>query len=238
MKSESNSLLGLYLEFSSSNEEINSVLLAPEGANHLSSKFSNVIKTSPLENRANSLGWVVQESTIMMVGNKLTGIGVVCYWPEGLKASSKVSSDYYAVLGHISIKSSVQSQQFPPSDSWLVESQYIKWATVSESSMTVSVKITWKLENGDGSLFPSCNIYAEKMPTTVVPGQGPARDFLGVARVGAFYVSDYAVPSDISGVKFTIQVCGVDGSVQKLGDSPFLQLDKPKDLLTTPIPEV
>ncbi|KAK6929511.1 Glycoside hydrolase, family 85 [Dillenia turbinata] len=50
-------------------------------------------------------------------------------------------------------------------------------------------------------------------------------DYIGMAAVQDFYVSDLQLPSGISSVKFIVQVCSIDGSSQKLEDSPSFQLD-------------
>ncbi|PON51404.1 Glycoside hydrolase [Parasponia andersonii] len=222
VKTEANSLLGLYLDFSSREGERKFVLLAPGGVDHLSSKFSEVVTTRQVENLDTSSGWVIQESSISMSGHTLTEISALCYRPDPrfLKSDDHgalvhSSAEYYAVLGHLTVNTSKQKPNFPPSSSWVVEGQHIKWSPGSDSSKTVSVKIIWNLKDGNDSAFPKFNIYAEN-------------EFLGVARVQAFYVADFAVPSGSSGVKFYIQVCGVDGSSQKLDASPFLQLEAPK----------
>ncbi|GMN18975.1 hypothetical protein TIFTF001_042791 [Ficus carica] len=221
VKSDNNSLLGMYLEFSSPVDERKSILLAPREANHFANTFSEVAITRQLKHLKASQGWVIQETRVHIRGHKLTEIGSVCYWSQprmGKSTSTSSSKKYYAVLGHISIKTSGQTQQFPPSDSWQVEGHDIKWDAGSEGSKTASVKITWKLKEGNDSEFPKYNIYAEKIPVKVVPGQEAAREFLGVVRAEAFYVAGFAVASDI----------GIDGSVQKLDDSPFYQLEAPE----------
>lgn len=233
VKSDNNSLLGIYLVFSSPVDERKSILLAPREANHFANTFSEVAITRQLEHLKASQGWVIQEARVDMRGHKLTEIGSVCYWSQprmGESTSTSSSKDYYAVLGHISIKTSEQNLQFPPSDSWQVEGHDIKWDAGSEGSKTASVMITWKLKEGNDSEFPKYNVYAEKIPVKVVPGQEAARELLGVVPAEAFYVAGFAVASDIAGVKFIIQVCGIDGSVQKLDNSPFYQLEAPKAL--------
>ncbi|KAG8644856.1 hypothetical protein MANES_10G008500v8 [Manihot esculenta] len=143
--------------------------------------------------------------------------------------SAQVSSEYFAVLGHITIKTSKENPVFPPSSSWLVEGQYIKLSSGSQGSKKLSVKITWKLK--DGSKFQSSkyNIYVEKLAKTATGNSGgrveDIQEYIGVAYVEAFYVYDLAIPSNITSLKFIVQVCGVDGACQKLDDSPYYQLD-------------
>ncbi|XP_048446369.1 cytosolic endo-beta-N-acetylglucosaminidase 1 isoform X2 [Pyrus x bretschneideri] len=139
------------------------------------------------------------------------------------------STEYYAVLGHISIKTGGQTSDFPPSDSWLVEGEYIKWTTGSEGSKTVSLKITWKLKDGNDYPATNYNIYVEKLAKGALGHPGAAlervHEYIGAARVEAFYVDDLAVPSGTSDIKFIVQVCGTDGSNQKLDDSPVFLLE-------------
>lgn len=246
VKSDGSSLIGLSLELSTTNGKT-LILLASTGStlltmNQFSSKFSTVIMPRRVTKSETAPGWVIQESNIAMDGYTLTEIHVVCYKSKpghnyfslDSRSNSKDASlahgpsDYYAVLGNIIVKTSEQNSVFPPSASWLVEGQYIKWTSGSQGSKTLSVKIIWKLKDGDDSLFPKYNIYVEKLtkqgggnPVGVLEG---VQGYLGVAQVEAFYVSDLAVPSGTSSLKFIIQVCSVDGVGQKLEDSPSFQL--------------
>uniref|UniRef100_A0A5B6YH99 mannosyl-glycoprotein endo-beta-N-acetylglucosaminidase n=1 Tax=Davidia involucrata TaxID=16924 RepID=A0A5B6YH99_DAVIN len=236
VKSDGSSLVGLSLQFSSTMKERTSVLLAPWGRtkNQFSNKFSKVVMPHRVTQSKTTPGWVIQESSIAMNGHTLTEIHAVCYRskPElnelRLKSGShgednslaRSPSEYFAILGHIRVRTSEQNPDFPPSTSWLVEGQYIKWTSGSQGSKSLSVKIIWKLKDGDASLFPEYNIYAEK-PGRTLEG---VQEYLGVAQVEAFYVSDLVVPSGTSSVRFIIQVCNVDGTCQKLDDSPSFQL--------------
>lgn len=240
MKSESSCLLGLSLDILSTVDERKSVLLAPKEMNELGSKFNEVIATHQLENTGSPSGWVIQESSILINGYELRGINAVCFRSkpqfgelnEELKSddndttSTQDPSEYYAVLGHISIRTSEQKSYFPSASSWLVEGEDVKWSTDSENSKTISAKITWKLKNGNYSDFPYYNIYVEKVDSSKPGGK---KDFLGVARTKAFYVANHTVPSGTSSFKFIIQVCSVDGSSQKLEESPFFHLDAKLD---------
>ncbi|KAM5556757.1 cytosolic endo-beta-N-acetylglucosaminidase 1 [Rosa sericea] len=234
VKSENNSRLGLFLNFVSTLNKKKSVLLVSWNSNQFSSKFSTVIRTRQLERPGTAPGWVIEESSIRMKGYRLTDIHAVCYrskpeFDEKIPKSKTSqdnscahnSTEYYAVLGHISMKSCGQNSNFPPSDSWLVEGQFIQWTTGSEDSKYLSLKIAWKLKDGNDSAYSTYNIYVEKL----AEGKPRGHSYLGVARVEAFYVYDLAVPSDTSTIKFIIQVCGGDGSSQKLDDSPVFQLD-------------
>lgn len=175
-------------------------------------------------------GWVIQESRLAMEGSTLTGIHVVCYKskpdPVNLEIVTQGPSEFNAVLGHIEISTATNSD-FPPNAAWLVEGQFIKWTLGSEASKTFTGKIIWKLKDGTSSWFPSYNIYVEKEG---IGGNSNALleerlEYLGLARVEAFYISDLVVPSGISGLNFIIQACSLDGTLQKLDQSPSFQLN-------------
>ncbi|XP_059666789.1 cytosolic endo-beta-N-acetylglucosaminidase 1-like [Cornus florida] len=234
VKSDGNSLVGLLLEFSSTLKERTSVLLASFGStvDQLSSNFSEVIRPIRVTKPETAPGWVIQESSIAMNGYTLTEIHAVCYQsnPEVNEDNSlaRSPSEYFAVLGHITVRTSEKNSMFPPSTSWLVEGQYINWTSGSQGSKTLSVKVLWKLKDGDSSEFPKYNIYVEKLATNAVGETGKMHgvpEYLGVAQVEAFYVSDLVVPLDTSSLKFIIQVCGNDGACQTLDDSPSFQLN-------------
>lgn len=240
-KLDGNSLIGLSLELSSAVKGKTSVLLASWGNTLLtmtqfSSKFDKVIMPRQVTKSETDAGWVIVESGIAMNGFKLTEIHAVCYTskPEfgklGLNpqidenvVENSVSpnpTQYSAILGHITVKTSEQNSVFPPSTSWLVEGQDIKWTSGSQGSKTLSVKLSWRLNDGDASLFPQYNIFVEKLANQDAGKQ----EYLGVARVEAFYVSDLVVPSGTSNLKFIIQVCGIDGTSLTVNDSPSFQL--------------
>ena len=233
VKADGNSLIGLSLQFTSTLKEKMSVLVASKGddlftENLLSRKFTKVIKPLKVTKSETAPGWTTEESSIAMNGYTLQEIHAVCYRSKPKHGESRSSdgqdnslvrspSEYFAVLGDLLVKTSEQNLVFPPSTSWVVEGQFIKWALGSQNSKTLSVKIIWKVKEGDASLFPQYNIYVEKV--------GGVQEYLGVAKVEAFYVSDLVVPSGTSSLKFIIQVCGFDGTCQKLDDSPSFQLN-------------
>lgn len=248
VKSDDSSLVGLSVEFSSSLNKRTSILLAAQGStlltmNQFSSKFSKVIMPHRVVEKEEAPGWVIQESSIAMNGYILKEIRAVCYKlkPDriGLTLDSRSDhvdnvlvhspSNYYAVLGHLTVKTSDQNSDFLPSSSWLVEGQNIKWGTDSEGAKTLSAQIIWKLKDGNYSISQNYNIYVEKLGNKVAAS--PCKmlerelEFLGVAQVEAFYVSDLVVPSGTSSLKFIIQECHTDGASQKLDDSPYFQLD-------------
>ncbi|XWS65802.1 hypothetical protein CRYUN_Cryun05aG0144700 [Craigia yunnanensis] len=236
VKSEDNSEVGLSLEFSSEMKGKKKLLLASQGMNKFSNKFSEVIVPRQLTKPDIAPGWVIQESSIAMNGYTLTEIHALCYrqQPENsvlrsaARSNNQDPAEYFAVLGHIRISTSDQNTEFPPSTSWIVEGQDVEWGG-SQGSKTLILKISWKLKDGKNSLFARYNIYAEKLTKQPVRTLGRrlegAREYIGVAHVEAFYVSDLVIPSGTSSLKFIIQVCDVDGASQKLDDAPFFQLN-------------
>ncbi|KAF2319178.1 hypothetical protein GH714_013776 [Hevea brasiliensis] len=232
VKSDGGSMLGLSLQFSSTlNERTSSVLIAPWGTNQLSNMFSKMIVPHVIRQEM-APGWVIQESIIEMNGQTLTEIHAVCYKPKPeigrLRLENKSDghnvtlaqnpSEYFAALGHITVKTFKDNPVFPASSSWLVEGQYIKWSPGSQGSNNLSVKITWKLEDGSNFQSSKYNIYVEKLVKTAAGNSGGrvegTQEYIGVAYVEAFYVDNLSIPSSTSSVKFIIQVCGVDGACQ------------------------
>ncbi|ESW35571.1 hypothetical protein PHAVU_001G245900 [Phaseolus vulgaris] len=242
VKSDGNSSLGLKLQFTSTGGDRRaSVLLASRAVNHFSNKFSKVIMTR--ERKGLSSGWVINEGVIAMNGYTLTEIDAVCYrsdssvneirWQhrsndnDGTLASP---SDYFAVLGHITIKTSGYRSDFPVSSSWLFDGTCIKWTSDPQGSKTLDVKISWKLKNENNYQFLKFNVYLVKLSKQAGGNPGTAseddvKEYLGVAHVSSFYVSDLKVPSDTSTLKFIIQVCGIDGTIQELDESPYYELE-------------
>lgn len=163
-----------------------------------------------------------------MDGSTLTEIHAVCYQDKPDDELPRSPPEFHAVMGHILVRTPDQHPNFPPASSWVVEGQYVQWGSQG-SSKSVSIKIVWKLKGGEGSpSYSKYNIYVEKLPESEADGSvgklGEAKEFIGTAHVTAFYVSKLAVPSGISIIRFTIQVCGDDGACQELGESPSFQL--------------
>ncbi|KAL5125526.1 Cytosolic endo-beta-N-acetylglucosaminidase 1 [Glycine soja] len=238
VKSDNNSSLGLVFEFTSSINKTMSILLTSHGVDHLSSKFSKVVLTS--EHKGNAPGWVIHEGTIEMNGYILTGIHALCYRPNATSKELKSrpfgpdhtvpsSTDYFAVLGHITVKTSNYKPDFPVSTSWLVDGEYISWKSGPQDSRVLSLKISWKLKEGKGIVFPHYNVYVEKLPQLAYGNSSttlePVQEYLGVAHVNCFYVSELKIPAITSSLKFIIQVCGFDGTNQNLAKSPYYQLE-------------
>ncbi|PIN20586.1 Mannosyl-glycoprotein endo-beta-N-acetylglucosaminidase [Handroanthus impetiginosus] len=231
VKSKANSLLGFALEFSSATEEKKSILLAASGntlltMNQFSSRFASVIMPRRVTKLEEEPGWIVQESSISMPGHILKEIRVICN--KSRSENSTATSEYYAVLGDIKITTTGENSKFPPSDSWLVDGEFVSWTSGSQGSKHLSVKIVWQLKVGNSDHFPKYNVYVEKVTGSLTGNESrvleSANEYVGVAVVKSFYVSDLEVPSGTSGLKFIIQVCGLDGTSQKIEDCPFLLL--------------
>ncbi|GER50930.1 cytosolic endo-beta-N-acetylglucosaminidase [Striga asiatica] len=224
VKVSGNSQLGLVLEFYSASQEKKSIFLAASGntlltMNQFSSRFTNVImprRVTKLKGEGEP-SWVIQESSINMRGHVLKEIRAFCYKSMHEQSLSGEPSDYSAVLGDVKITSGEQHSEFPASNSWLVDGEYINWTPSSQGFRKLSVKIIWRLNVGSEDLFPKYNVYVDK--TT-----GSAVEFLGVAFVKSFYAYGVEVPEGTSSVKFIVQACGFDGAGQKLEDCPFLLL--------------
>ncbi|GMI87319.1 Endo-beta-N-acetyglucosaminidase 85A [Hibiscus trionum] len=222
VKSEGNSRVGLSLEFSSETEGKKKLLLASQGTKRFWSEFSEVIVPHQLTTPDNAPGWVIQEVSMAMHGYTLTEIHVVCYNEQ---PGNSNAAEYFAVLGHIKISTSDENTEFPPSTSWIVDGQDVEWGG-SQGSKTLSLKISWKLKDGKNPPYPRYNIYVEKLTKQSIrtPGR-KVREYVGVAHVQTFYVSQLAIPSATSSLKFIVQVCDVDGATQKLDDAPLFQLN-------------
>ncbi|XAR71899.1 Mannosyl-glycoprotein endo-beta-N-acetylglucosaminidase [Bertholletia excelsa] len=221
VKSDASSLIGLSLKFSSSMDEKTSILLASWRSNslttnQLSSRFGRVINPLRVTKLETDPEWVIQESSITMNKNILKEIHVLCYRPNPEPDEKLELPEYFAVIGHLTIKTPDQNLVFPPSTSWEVEGKYVKWTSGSQGSKDLSLKLIWSLKDGDSSIFPKYNIFVEKL--------AGAQKYIGVAQIEAFYVSDLSVPSGTSSLKFIIQVCGMDGTSQKANDSPSFEL--------------
>ncbi|KAJ6824677.1 cytosolic endo-beta-N-acetylglucosaminidase 1-like [Iris pallida] len=135
---------------------------------------------------------------------------------------------YCASLGHISIQNTAQNIEFPPVDSWLLEGQHISWASSSNGTRTVSLNIIWKHKSELTRRFTNYNIFVEKLvDREYIDPSGCLLDpkqFLGIARVQAFYVSELEVPNGVTNLKFTVQACRPDGACQELEGSPTFHL--------------
>ncbi|MED6176780.1 hypothetical protein PIB30_091545 [Stylosanthes scabra] len=224
VKSDSNSLLGLVLHVTSTMNENVSILAAPQGMNHLSQKFGKIVPTT--EKNGSSPGWITHEFTIDMNGYTLTEIRAMCYRQDHkLTLNSRplgrdlTADNYSAILGHVTVTTLDYKPSFPLSNSWLVSGEYITLKSSPKGdSKFLSVKISWKLkEEKDESAFSHYNVYVENV--------SKVKEYIGVAHVNSFYVSELEVPSGTSSFKFIIQVCNVDGTNQKLDESPNFQLE-------------
>ncbi|KAL3652262.1 hypothetical protein CASFOL_001943 [Castilleja foliolosa] len=225
VKSSGNSYLGFVLKSSNATNEKRSIFLAaPENTSFATSQFTETIMPHRVTNLEADPGWVTQEFSINMKGHVLKEIRAVCYSSKHRKADDQ----YYAVLGDIKITKSGEITTFPPPASWLLDGQFISWASGPNGSKLLSVKITWKLKDGIADVFSKYNVYVSKLTSKPSGKYGEMDEgacyYLGLAAVKSFYVSNLEVASTVSSLKFVIQVCGLDGSCQNLEDSPFFLL--------------
>ncbi|KAK9159180.1 hypothetical protein Scep_005754 [Stephania cephalantha] len=234
VNSKPGSLLGLSLKFISEGNNETSFLLASSDTDQFADEFDKVIMPHEAENLKNDVvpkapGWIIQESSILMKDQTLTEIRILCYKPKHQledNESAQDTSDYYASLGHITIRRSSQNPIFPSANSWVVNGQNISWSSGSQGTKTLSIKIVWSLVGRDDKLFSGYNIYVDKVKSNVdgAPEKIGETQYLGVARVKAFYVTKLVVPAGISSLRFIIQVCGADGTCQTVDSSPTLLL--------------
>ncbi|KAH0904914.1 LOW QUALITY PROTEIN: hypothetical protein HID58_044417 [Brassica napus] len=145
--------------------------------------------------------------------------------------NSTKTSEYVALLGHISIKDHVQ----------LLQQNFVSLHHGSSRLITYSlyrvipilrVKLEWRQKQREDSVLPVYNVYAESVKSTdvlrsrkVLEKPRSERVFLGISHVPAYYVSELVLDSDVKGVSFVVQSCGEDGSWMKVDDSPNLLVD-------------
>lgn len=228
-----NSSFGLYLELWSKTNGRTSILLANDSQafTKVGLEYSGIIMPQIKDKISDVLAdppWFVHEAIVSMSGYTLGGMYIVCTLkdPDLIKiqnsesssressfSETSESSPYYALLGHISMRNTEQGVMFPPADLWAVQGHNIQWGSDSHGNRILNLKITWELKEGEMTSFTRYNIYFES---------GTSPSYLGFARVRAFYVSDLRVPNGAT-VKFIIQARGLDGTCQKLGESPSLE---------------
>ncbi|XP_015944259.1 cytosolic endo-beta-N-acetylglucosaminidase 1 [Arachis duranensis] len=237
VKSDGNSSLGLKLAFTSTTNKREYILLASQPLNNFSGNFSKAIMTDG--NKGPSPGWVINQGTITMNGYTLAEIHAVCYrcdsptnklrWlysSDSSDSTSASTSDYFAILGHISIQTLEYKSDFPVASSWQVDTKYMKWTPGPQGSKILSLQISWELKDGKNHQFRSYNVYLVK--SSKQEGTSSrlehVKEYLGVAQAKCYYVSELKVPSGTYSLKFIIQVCGDDGTLQELDESPYYEL--------------
>lgn len=106
--------------------------------------------------------------TVAMDGHVLTEIHASCYRTRSTHTESQSEfgvdnqetaldpspAEYFAVLGHFTFKKLSENLFFPPSTARLTESQYVKYNSISQGFKAVSLKITWKLKDGNDFSVP------------------------------------------------------------------------------------
>ncbi|WZY73954.1 hypothetical protein YC2023_006194 [Brassica napus] len=224
VKSDETSKLGLLLGFSSPSHQTKSILVAPQ---ETTPRLDHMFLKCLVASKQTVSEWTVHETSLAMDGYTLTEISAFCYRTE----NSTKTSEYVALLGHISIKEHAQLQQnlvsLPPASSWVIEAHSIELVPGDSGSKILRVKLEWKQKQLEDSVLPVYNVYAESVKSTdvlrsrkVLEKPRSERVFLGVSHVPAYYVSELVVDSDVKGVSFVVQPCGEDGSWSKLDVSP------------------
>ncbi|ESQ40461.1 hypothetical protein EUTSA_v10012879mg [Eutrema salsugineum] len=227
VKSDERSVLGILLRFSSSSQETKSLLMAP---NESIPRFSDMSLPCLLTSTRTTSNWTVHETNLVLDGHTLTEISAFCYRPDDLTEETN-TVEYFALLGHISIKCQQKTELFPPASSWIIEAHNIQCVPGDSGSRALSCKLEWRLKHPEDSVFTRYNVYAEKVnssayrPRKVMEEPRSEKVFIGTAHVDAYYVSDMVVGSDVKEVRFVVQTCGEDGSWQELDASPNLLVE-------------
>ncbi|KAL6630980.1 hypothetical protein ACP70R_028320 [Stipagrostis hirtigluma subsp. patula] len=235
VRGDTNSAVGLSLDFSSKNKAGTSILVTEDIETFTSKKqnhkYDSYVKANKVQSHApDNQDWVLYKAIFQSSASyTLTGINIVCtlkiaggIGPEPENRISEANADgsslYHVSLGHISIRKIDENTKFPPAESWVTEGEYISWSNSSNATRLVSLKISWKLKTPGQTSFRKYNIYVEKL--TADSNTESSKNFLGVASVDNFYVLDLEVPNKFTGLKFIIQACGHDGSCQELEECP------------------
>lgn len=228
VKSDKRSELSILLHFSSTSNETKSFLMAP---NKSICKFGDMFLPCHLTSTQTSSDWIVHETNLVLDGHTLTEISAFCTRPDNLTEETN-TPEYFALLGHISIKCQQKTNLYPPASSWVIEAHQIKVVPGDSGSRTLSCKLEWRLKNPEeDSTFTRYNLYAENLnsnnyrPRKVMEEPSNEKVFLGTAHVDAYYVSDMVVGANVKGVRFVVQTIGEDGTWQELDASPNLLVE-------------
>ncbi|RWW35529.1 hypothetical protein BHE74_00059526 [Ensete ventricosum] len=233
---DENSVFGVILELVSETNAKAYILIEDDSQPPFAAasfEFDKIIKPQQISKKGDST-WTPFCGTFNMTGGyTLTDIYIVGASKDAavemeqspLDPKGGSPSSYRASLGQIRIFNTPTS--YPPADAWGIDLSYTSWtATHPDGSRILSLKISWKLEEGDMTSFTRYNVYVEKSMSR--GGNGEARPiYLGFATAEHFYVSHLVIPNGVGVVRFIVQVCGVDGSCQELDKSPTLELQPP-----------
>ncbi|XP_042465081.1 cytosolic endo-beta-N-acetylglucosaminidase 1-like [Zingiber officinale] len=235
VKVDENSLFGLHLELLSETNGRTCALIASDSESFTNAglEYNIIIKPqikSKVEDALAYPPWFIHEAVLTLGDYTLAGIYMVCTLKsrglitiqnnksssqEGTLPETSGSSLYYASLGHISIRNKEDGTEYPPADLWVTRAQNILCISDSLGNKMLNLKLTWKLNEGSTTSFQRYNIYAQS---------GSGLQYLGLSRAEAFYVSDLSVYIGVTTLRFIIQVRGLDGTCQKLAESPYLDL--------------
>ncbi|KAJ8484629.1 hypothetical protein OPV22_017114 [Ensete ventricosum] len=233
---DENSVFGVILELVSETNAKAYILIEDDSQPPFAAasfEFDKIIKPQQISKKGDST-WTPFCGTFNMTGGyTLTDIYIVGASKDAavemeqspLDPKGGSPSSYRASLGQIRIFNTPTS--YPPADAWGIDLSYTSWtATHPDGSRILSLKISWKLEEGDMTSFTRYNVYVEKSMSR--GGNSEARPiYLGFATAEHFYVSHLVIPNGVGVVRFIVQVCGVDGSCQELDKSPTLELQPP-----------
>ncbi|URE11860.1 Glycosyl hydrolase family 85 [Musa troglodytarum] len=245
VRSDENSLFGLYLELWSEISGKTSILIAADTQpfSVAGLEYSRTIKPQIKDTKADVLAdaaWLIYEVTLTMSGYMLGGIYLMCALknpdrtniemeksPIGENTTSENSGflPYRASLGHIRILNTEPILEFPPAKSWVIQGHDISWILDSEGNRSLNLKVTWKLKEGYAMSFTRYNVYVQRL---MIHTDGNISDtvpsYVGFARVEAFFLSKLGVPTGVTALRFIVQACGVHGTCQQLDESPTLEL--------------
>ncbi|KAB5544402.1 hypothetical protein DKX38_012514 [Salix brachista] len=166
------------------------------------------------------MGLSLQFSSVMNEMNKST-----CYHQVSKIASERIiHGGTVAIDGHVLTEIRAVCYRKKPTHTELLSEFGADNQETAPDPSPADMKITWKLKDGNNHLLPKYNIYAEKLAKQVDGNAAgklvDTREYLGMAYVQAFYMSDPSISCHIGSLKFIIQVCAADGTCQELDDSP------------------
>ncbi|RRT40093.1 hypothetical protein B296_00058727 [Ensete ventricosum] len=216
---DENSVFGVILELVSETNAKAYILIEDDSQPPFAAasfEFDKIIKPQQISKKGDST-WTPFCGTFNMTGGyTLTDIYIV-----------GASKDAAVEMEQSQIRIFNTPTSYPPADAWRIDLSYTSWtATDPDGSRLLSLKISWKLEEGDMTSFTRYNVYVEKSMSR--GGNSEARPiYLGFATAEHFYVSHLVIPNGVGVVRFIVQVCSVDGSCQELDKSPTLELQPP-----------
>ncbi|XLS74351.1 hypothetical protein HN51_031216 [Arachis hypogaea] len=121
------------------------------------------------------------------------------YGSDNSDSTSASTSDYFSILGYISIQTLEYKSDFPVASSWQVDAKYMKWTSGPRGSKILSLQISWELIDGKNHQFRSYNVYLVK--SSKQEGTSSrlehVKEYLGVAQEKCYDVSELKVPLEL-----------------------------------------